>query len=56
MLNILKSRTVWTIIGMFVIGGTNAITPFIPADVMPFVQGALALLGIYFRVNPRQEY
>lgn len=53
---ILKSRTFWTIVVMFLIGGFEAISGLIP-DV--FVTPALGILGIlatYFKLNPSQEY
>lgn len=53
---VLKSRTTWTIVVMFVIGGTNAIASFIPAGIEPYVMGALSLLAMYFHVNPSQNY
>jgi len=52
----LKSKTVWTIVAMFIIGGTNAVTQFIPSGWEPGVQGALGLLAIWFKVNPGQNY
>lgn len=54
--SILKSRTVWTVIAMFVVGGLNAIVPVLPADLQT---GLMALLGIaatYFHINPSQNY
>lgn len=52
----LKSRTVWTILVMFLIGGLNAINPFIPVYAVPYVQGFLALLATYFKMYPSQNY
>jgi len=53
---IIKSRTTWTIVGMFLVGGVNAITEFIPASFLPIVEGGLGILAIYFKQNPSQEY
>jgi len=53
---ILRSRTVWTILAMFVIGGLEAINPFIPQDAYIVLQGGLSLLAVYFRINPSQKY
>jgi len=50
-----KSRTAWTIIAMFFIGGVEAVTQFIPGAWLPLVQGALGLLAIYFRVNRKAD-
>lgn len=52
----LKSRTVWTIVAMFVIGGVNAVSALIPAGGLVYVQGVLGLLAIYFKLNPSQAY
>lgn len=52
----LKSRTVWTVIVMFLIGGVNAVASFIPAGLETPVMGALALLAAYFKVTPSQNY
>lgn len=56
MMKILKSRTVWAIVAMFVIGGTEAVSGFISPIMLPYVQGALGLLATYFKLNPSQEY
>lgn len=52
----LKSRTVWTVVAMFVIGGFGAISSLIPAGDMVYVQGVLSLLAVYFKLNPSQNY
>jgi hypothetical protein len=52
----LKSRTVWTIAAMFVIGGIQNVTQFMPADLAHFVTGTIAVAAIYFKLNPSQEY
>lgn len=52
----LKSKTTWTVVAMFVIGGTNAISSFIPSSLEPVVMGALGLLAVYFKVTPSQKY
>ena len=49
----LKSRTVWTIIVLFLISGVQGVSSFIPANLLEPIQGLLALLAVYFRVNPR---
>ena len=52
----LKSRTVWTIAVMFLIGGVEAISTFIPEGLSTVLLGALGLLATYFKLNPSQEY
>ena len=52
----LKSRTTWTIVVMFLVGGVNAVASFIPAGFETPILGALALLAVYFKVNPSQPY
>lgn len=56
LIQLLKSRTVWTVVAMFVIGGTNAVTQFIPASFTPYIEGGLGLLAMYFHVSPSQDY
>lgn len=55
-IKIASSRTFWTIIAMFLIGGVHAVTQFIPADLMIYVEGALGILATYFHINPSQKY
>ncbi len=55
-LKIIKSRTNWTIVAMFVIGGVEAISGLIPGALLPYVQGVLGLLAMYFKINPSQDY
>lgn len=52
----LKSRTVWTIIVMFVIGGVQATEPFLSTQAFLFVSGLLSLLATYFKIKPSQAY
>lgn len=54
--SLLKSRTVWTIIFMFLVGGINAIVPILPPDIQSTVMGLLAAAAIYFKTNPSQNY
>lgn len=53
---ILQSRTNWTIIVMFLIGGITAINQFIPPALLPYIEGGLGLLAMYFRVNTRVDF
>jgi hypothetical protein len=54
--DVLKSRTVWTIVLMFLVGGVESVKEFIPTEVLPYVLGALSLLAAYFRLVPKQNY
>jgi hypothetical protein len=56
MYSLLKSRTVWTVVAMFVIGGLNAIIPVIPADLQTGLMAVLGIAAAYFHVNPSQTY
>ncbi len=56
MLNIFKSRTVISLIGLFLISGIAGIREFITPEFLPIVQGIIGLLIIFFRVNPKIEY
>jgi hypothetical protein len=52
----LKSRTVWTVVATVVMNSLNANMQFIPSDLVPYVNGLLALAAMYFHVNPSQNY
>jgi hypothetical protein len=52
----LKSRTVWTLVALFAIGGGNAIVPVLPPSVQALAVAVLGMLAAYFHVNPSQEY
>ena len=53
-LNLLKSRTFWTIVILFVINGVAGIKEFIPAQALPVIDGILGILTIYFaKVSPK---
>lgn len=56
LIKILKSRTTWTLVLMFVIGGVDAIATVIPEGVKTPLMGALSLLAVYFKINPSQKY
>lgn len=57
MLNKLKvavsSRTVWTIVIIFVVNGIAGIHDSIPANFIGPIDAVLSILAAYFRVNPR---
>lgn len=52
----LKSRTVWTIMALFLINGFNAISAELSPEVLAVVNPILGLLAIYFKVSPSQKY
>lgn len=56
LLKILKSRTVWTIVVIFVINGVQAVHSFIPVTYLPAIDGILSIFAVYFKINPSQQY
>ncbi|MDE2232892.1 MAG: hypothetical protein KGJ90_02055 [Patescibacteria group bacterium] len=54
--SILFSKTFWTIVAMFIVGGGNAIVPVLPPAVQAIFLGLLGILATYFHVNPSQVY
>lgn len=54
MINPLKSKTVWAIVALFLINGIGGIHAMIPGGLLPYVDGLVSLLAIYFRINPTQ--
>lgn len=51
--NILKSRTFWTLVVMFVVNGYAAISGHVPAGADTIVNFALTSLATYFHVDKR---
>lgn len=56
MYSIFKSRTFYTVLAMFVVGGLNAIVPVLPADVQAIAMAVLGVAATYFHTNPSQNY
>lgn len=54
--SIFKSRTFWTVVVMFVVGGGTAIDPVLPVAIQVPVMGLLGVAAIYFHINPSQPY
>ena len=52
----IKSRTVWSIVLLFVVGGVEAINGYIGPELLPYVEGVLGLAAVWFKVNPSQDY
>jgi len=48
----LKSRTVWTIIFIFVFNGFQAVQGSFSPEVVLIVNALLSLTATYFRINP----
>ena len=53
---IIYSRTIWTLVVMFLLGGFQAITQYLPQDLYIFITGGLVLIAGYFKLNPSQKY
>lgn len=49
----LRSRTVWTVVALFVVGGFESVQNLLPADAVKPLEVVLTLLAGYFRVNPK---
>lgn len=49
----LSSRTVWTVVAIFIINGVPSIEQYFSPDAKLVVDAVLALLATYFRVNTR---
>lgn len=49
----LKSRTVWTVVVLFLVSGVQGIQDLLPASAVVPIQGLLTFLVAYFRVTPK---
>ena len=56
MIDIFKSRTVWTFVLLFVIGGVQGTADVMPTPLFQLLTVVLTGLGIYFRVKPVQKF
>ena len=54
--SILKSRTVWTVFAMFLVGGIQAVSALLPTEGQTLVLAVLSIVAGYFHVNPSQDY
>lgn len=54
--SVFKSRTFWTVVAMFIVGGGNALIPVIPAQYDAVLMLILSGLATYFKLNPSQNY
>ena len=55
-MKLLKSRTFWTIVVMFLISGFEGIRELFKPEVFTFIMAGLAALAAYFKKNPSQVY
>ncbi len=55
-MKLLKSRRVWALSAMFLLGGFEAIAQFIPMVIQTPLLGVLGIAVAYFSFNPSQEY
>lgn len=53
---LLKSRQFWTIVALVIINGVSSVGDLLPSEVLPYTNGVLVLLALYFRVNPKQQF
>lgn len=51
----IRSRTVWTIVALFVINGIEGIREFFSPQVLTVVDAVLGLTAVYFRLNIRAK-
>ena len=49
----LKSRTIWTLVFIFVLNGFQAIQGSIPPEIAIVVNAVLTALAMYFRIDAR---
>lgn len=55
-MNILKSKTIWTFVALFVFNGLPAVKNLVPVSFQPIVDFVLVGLGIWFRSHPVQQF
>ena len=51
----LKSRTVWTLVFLFVLNGLNGLTGYVDEGALMFLNMALTALAGYFRLTPKSS-
>ena len=51
-----KSKTVWSAVALFLVGGLGALDSFLPAGYKPAVETVLAVLVVAFKLKPSQDY
>lgn len=53
--NLLKSRTFYTVLLMFIVGGGNAIVPVLSPDLQTILTGILGIAAAYFHLDLAQR-
>ena len=56
MLKMLKSRTIWTLVVLFIINGISGIRDQLNPAALTTIDAVLAVLAAYFRVSPQQNF
>ena len=56
MIKLLKSRTTWTAIVMYLINFAPGLKSIVPDEWKPLVDGLLTLGIFYFRANPKVDF
>lgn len=51
---VLKSRTVWTVVVLFLLGGVNSVKGYFPPTYYTLMSGILSAFAIFFRADARQ--
>ena len=51
-----KSRTLWTVVALFIVAGFDGVRELIPEVYHVYVYGLLSLLATYFKLSPSQKY
>jgi hypothetical protein len=52
----LRSRTFWVFILVFVVNGLEGVRESIPKEYLPFINALLMGAGVYFRIYPNQQF
>ena len=55
-LKVLKSRQFWTGVALFVVNGFDAIRELMPVEALPYLNGLIGMLMVYFRIDSKQEF
>jgi hypothetical protein len=56
MLKVVKSRTFWTLVAMFITNGISGIREHLNPGWLTTIDSVLGILAVYFHVNPSQNY
>jgi len=51
-----KSRTIWTLVMVAILGAVQALQPFLDPSLYTVVNALLLATAGYFKLNPSQEY